>query len=97
MEKYFNLIPNKNLGKQDYSKIGKGDKKSAIGKLPFEGNMNEMVVMNSYQEIYKLIFCWTMKNNVKRSEKKSVAMIKMLLDNKAEGSLFSCLTDRNYA
>ena len=97
VEEYFSIIPNKNLGKQDFSKIGFGDNTSAIGKLPFEGNANEFVLQNSYQDIQKIMFSWAIRNDDKRFDKNSMTLIRTLLDHKGKGSLFSCLTDLNYA
>ena len=74
-----------------------GDNKSVVGTLPFDGNTNEMAVVNAYQELYRIVFVWAIKNDDERFEKKSQYLIKTLLNHKGKGSLFTCLTDRGYA
>ena len=82
VEKSFNIIPNKNLGLQDFSKIGKGSSETSIGKLPFEGRTNDLIVSNAYQEVNKIILVWAIKSDVKRFEKKSLSLIKTLIDHR---------------
>lgn len=96
METSFSIVPNKNRGKQDFSKIGKGDTEAAIGKLPFEGNTHEMAVQNASQEVYKLSMIWTFPNDEERLSKRSLALLSELLKHKGEGSLFATLASCNF-
>ena len=70
----FNLIPNKNLGRQDFSKIANDGSTTSpsVGSLPYSGNEHEMVVMNSYSDLNKLSMLFSIKSDLKRFEKQSL-------------------------
>ena len=90
VEESFSTIPNKNLGKQDFSKMAMdGNTQSpAVGTLPYEGNTDEMIVMNSYTDLNKLTLCFCIKSDLTRFEKKSLELIDTLISHKGEGSLY---------
>ena len=51
----------------------------AIGKLPYAGKENEVVVMSSYSDMNKLFLCWAFENDEQRFAKKSLNYINSLI------------------
>ena len=96
VKKTFSIIPNKKLGRQDFSKVGFGDNTSLIGTLPFEGLRNQITIMNSNAELNKILLSFDFHNDDARLAKNSLTMLEQLFRNKASGSLFSLLVDKNY-
>ena len=84
VEESFGTIPNKNLGKQDFSQIAQnGNKESpatATLPLPFEGNEHEMVVLNSYTDLNNIMISFCFERDVMRFQnKQSIDLIIGLL------------------
>ena len=92
VEESFSIIPNKKLGLQDFSK----NVTDYTGKLPFDGNENEMLVMNTVTDLNKMILTFSLPYDFERMSKKSYHFIFKLLGHKGEGSFYQCLKALNY-
>ena len=77
MTESFNLIPNKNLGPQDYANLdANGERNTEVCRtMPFEGNNNEMPVMKSFADANTLYFVWCLPSRPERNKKKSLNLI----------------------
>ena len=94
IEESFGKIENKNLGPQDFSR---GAKELPEGPLPYSGQENEMVIMNSFQDLNKLCLFWMIENDWEKFSKKSLNLLDSMICHQGEGSLTNCLKSLNYA
>ena len=93
------LKAQQNCGIQDFAKIaGEGATDSpAVGKMPYDGNTNEMIVQTSITDMDKLVLAFCLKTDPDISkQQKSLRLIANLIRHKGEGSLYSCLKEKNY-
>ena len=92
------IIPNKNLGLQDFSKIDRNGVKGAPtrGMLPFEGNENEMIIQPSLSDLNQLMLVFCIKKSKAKPELKSLNLIASLLGHEGDGSLSQCLKSQNF-
>ena len=83
---------------QDFSLIdSKGRTESkCVGKLPYEGNEDEMIVMEANADFQQITLVFCLHNDFERFEKKSLNLIYSLINHKGEGSLYQCLRGLNY-
>ena len=62
--------------------------------MPFQGNENEMIVLDSIADLNKITFIFSIPKDPERFEKKqSIDLIFGLLEHQGEGSLFNCLNE----
>ena len=89
VEQYFSSIPNKNLGKQDFSKMSNtGPNSEACGTMPWRGNEHEIILRDSFNDRNFMFLGWTLPIDQARFEKKSASLIMGLLGHQGEGGLF---------
>ena len=93
----FGRIPKKELGPQNYTNLDRLGKRDtpACGTMPFAGNENEMLVMQSFSDSNILQLTWCLPIESKRFEKKSLQLIANLLKHQSDGSLYQCLKSSN--
>ena len=64
VEATFGKIQKPKRGLQDFSKIQKDGKTQgdAVGKMPYEGNEDEIIVMNAYENSKQINLVFTLPN-----------------------------------
>ena len=85
----FSIIPMRELPPQHYANMDRnGQISNEAGKMPYEGNAHEMMVLQSFADANTLFFVWCIPVDFKRFEKKSLELIESLFSHKGDGSLF---------
>lgn len=97
----FGVIKNKKLGAQDFSKISKralseDQKQKIASKLPFEGNENEMILVNHIMDNNSLVIVWQHPFNYERWQKQSAYHVDELVGTEGPGSLYQILKELNW-
>ena len=72
-------------------------KNASTGPLPYSGLENELIVMDSNQDLNKICLFWMIENNWDKFSKKSLNLLDSMICHQGKGSIFNCLKQLNYA
>ena len=64
------------MGAQDYGKLSKDSPK---GPLPYSGIENDLIVMNSFQDMNKLCLFWMIENDWEKFGKKGLNIVDSMI------------------
>ena len=81
----FKVVPNKNLGKQDFG-LGRS--------LPYKDSLDEVVVFNSMKDYNALSFVFNFPASTERMRLKTTYLIGDLLQHEGKGSLYAMLKEQ---
>ena len=95
----FSVIEDKNLGFQNFSKQPKVDvppEAQVVGTLPFQGNQDQLICMNTIQDCNILNMTFEVEYDYFRLYKQSLEHLTQLIGHEGPGSLFQCLKTLNF-
>lgn len=98
VENSFGKVQNRVKEVQDFTKVdGNGDKSGeAAGLMPFQDNLDEMLVVNSQTSKNQITLVFCFENTIDPRQDAHLDMIIRLLNHQGEGTMFDVLKSLNY-
>ena len=98
VEGTFGMIQKPKFGIQDFAKVQRDGQLSgeAVGQLPYKGNEDEIIIINSAESIKQISLIFTLPNDPDVDISSYLKLLSSLLSHQGEGSLYDLLTTENY-
>ena len=98
MESSFGSVRNRAKEVQDFAKVDGNGKKDAeaAGKMPFQDNLNEMLIMNCQTSKSQITLVFTFEKTYDVEQEAHLDMLIQLLNHQGEGTMFDILKSLNY-